>query len=217
MIKLIIFDLDGVLVDTEDIHYRCLINAINDITGLPTSKLIPFIKKDGTTTNHKLEILKQEFNLTKDEIILIDNRKQLNTINCFHSKIPTSPNLYNMLNLLKKDYKLALASNSRKENVMCIVNVLKIKDFFTTILTNSDIIKCKPDPEIFLMAIQKEEVLPAETLILEDTESGKYAATESGAFLLPVGNIADVTLENIINAINPINTEYSRSYGRNGI
>jgi len=199
--KVIIFDLDGVLVDTENIHFECLVEAINFVTGLPENKFVQFVKSNGQTTTYKLNILKYELTLSDFQIKLIDDRKQQNVINRFNH-IETSPDLYQMLTSLKMKYKLALASNSRKENVMRILNILNITSFFSQILTNNDVRNHKPDPDIFLTIMEREHVLPNETLILEDSLAGKYAAISSGAHLFSVDSIADVTLENIRDAIN---------------
>lgn len=206
MIKLIIFDLDGVLVDTEDIHHTCLLNAVSAVTGMPVDEFSYLFSLDGKTTKHKLSQLKIAFNLSDFQIEQIDTEKQLHTVQMFREVLGVVPEQVSMLQELKRDYTLALASNSRKENVLNILDTLGIISFFSMILSNNDVRNPKPDPEIFLTVMKELNISPNETLILEDSSAGKYAAITAGANLFPVDSIADVTLENIRDAIGKIST-----------
>jgi beta-phosphoglucomutase len=206
MIKLIIFDLDGVLVDTEDIHHTCLLNAVSTVTGMPVDEFSYLFSLDGKTTKYKLSRLKIAFNLSDFQIEQIDTEKQLHTVKIFREVLGVVPSQVSMLQALKKDYTLALASNSRKENVLNILDTLGIISFFSIILSNNDVRNPKPDPEIFLAVMKELNIAPNETLILEDSSAGKYAAITTGANLFPVDSIADVTLENIRDAIGKIST-----------
>jgi len=216
MIKLIIFDLDGVLVDTECIHRECLIRAVSSITGMDEDMFVHLIDRGGKTTKHKLSILKQNFGLTDLQLSLIDDSKQKNVIEHFYQPLKTLPDQDNIFRTLKNDYKLAIASNSRQENVTLLLSILGITSYFSNILSNSDVINHKPDPEIFLTVMSRENVTPSETLILEDSCSGKYAAIASGAYLFPVNDMSDVTLRNIQDVIIKINTNNSSTDGGDG-
>ena len=77
-------------------------------------------------------------------------------------------------------------------------------DFFEFYLSNEDVSKAKPDPEIYNVAIKKLGLNPSECLILEDNENGIQAAIASGAHLLKIKNFQDVTYENIIQKIKNI-------------
>lgn len=206
MIKLIIFDLDGVLADTEDIHHLCLLKSVSTVTGLPVDKFSYLFSLDGQTTKYKLSQLKIAFNLSDAQIDQIDIDKQMHTARMFKETLIPIPSQITMLQDLKVDYMLALASNSRKENVLHILNALGIIDFFSVILSSNDIKNPKPDPEIFLTVMNLLGIIPNETLILEDSPAGKYAAITAGANLLPVDKMSDVTLENIRDAIRKIHT-----------
>lgn len=207
MIKLVIFDLDGVLADTDDIHYIALIESIKSVTGIKHGN----IKKDGSTTKQKLLKLKNDYNLSDNQINMIDKLKQDIVV----EKLKLiSPNIsqIKMLDILSKHIKcLAVGSNSRKINVAITLDTLRITSFFKYVLSGEDIINPKPFPDIFLKIMELENVLPTETLILEDSEKGLEAARRSGAHVLEIKSCADTTLENIINAINKAN-----SLGPNG-
>lgn len=217
MIKLIIFDLDGVLVDTESIHHESLLESVEHITGIPRIRYEHLVEIDGRTTKQKLIELQDFLKLEDLDVQLIDDKKQQNVIRCLFRDLKTSPNQYEMLDALKEDYILAIASNSRKENVITILNILGITNFFSTILSNNDVVHPKPDPEIFRTAMSMEGILPAETLILEDSPAGKHAAEASGAYVLSINNMDMVNLGNIQDEIQRINTHNSSAYGRDGV
>lgn len=216
MIKLIIFDLDGVLVDTEQIHRQSLIDAVKAITGRRPAEYEHLLKIDGQTTKQKLNLLKQHLVLDDLEVQLIDDQKQQNVIRYLFRGLKSSPNQHEMITELSKDYTLAIASNSRKENVLTILNILSITNFFSTILSNNDVVNPKPDPEIFISVMTSEGVGPNETLILEDSEAGKYAAITSGAHVLAIDDLDMVTLTNIQNEIRKINANDRSPDGRDG-
>lgn len=198
MIKLIIFDLDGVLADTEHIHYTSLLSAIKSVTGINSSG----IKQDGSTTRQKLYKLQKEYNLSDDQINEIDKIKQLTVIERISALTPDLSQIDMLGNLRQLVGCLAVGSNSRRANVAITLERLEISNFFTYILSSEDIAKPKPDSEIFLKIIELANVLPTETLILEDSENGLTAAYNTGAHVLKIESCADTNLENIIDAIN---------------
>jgi beta-phosphoglucomutase len=216
MIKLIIFDLDGVLADTEAMHRESLLDAIKYITGLPRDDYEHLFAVDGRTTKEKLRMLQEHADLSELDLQLIDDKKQQNVIRHFFRGIKTSPNQSLMIHALSEKYKLAVASNSRKENVINILNILGITNYFERVLSNNDVINPKPNPEIFQHIMEVTGISADETLILEDSPAGRTAAIASGAHLFEVDNMEQVTLENIENAIKRINTDNPNPNGRHG-
>lgn len=216
MIKLIIFDLDGVLVDSEIMHRESLLDAIKDITGMQRHEYEYLFKIDGRTTQEKLVALKEFTNLSDLDIQLIDDKKQQNLIRHLFRGFRTSPNLATMIEILSKKYKLCIASNSRKENVINILNIIGISGYFERIYSNNDVVNPKPAPDIFLRQIEEMNVPPNETLILEDSEAGCIAARASGAHLFEIDNLEQVTLENIENVIKRIDANNTNPHGGNG-
>lgn len=213
MIKLIIFDLDGVLAKTEHIHDEALSYAIASMNIFVFKDIIGM---QGTTTKHKLQVLKQRYNLSDEIIQTIDANKQAEVLRRISNEVTPSITQHNMLKELSKNYKLGIGSNSRRENVDTVVGKAGIAKYFFKILANNDVVRPKPDPEIYLTIIAEAGVSTDETLILEDSIAGRKAATDSGAYLLPVNNINEVTLENIQHAIEQINSNNYRANGRDG-
>ena len=217
MIKLIIFDLDGVLVDTESLHKRALIEAAYTITGIEFETLNVLFSIDGKTTSTKLKNLQALYNLNDNILNRIDALKQSIVVSSMPSIINTNVDHRGMLSELEREYTVSLASNSRRENVDLILDLLNITDLFSTVVAGNEVLATKPDPYIFNKIMELHNISPAHTLILEDSPAGKHAAKLSGAHLLEVNSINDVTLENIKYELQQISANNSCANGRDGI
>ena len=197
MIKAIIFDLDGVLVDTKKIHFEALNLALkkynyNEITFEDHVKIF-----DGLPTNEKLKILNKRDNLPKKSFSKINKYKQKITSEILKKRIKKDSKLINIFKKLHKDYKIAIATNAVNLTLkICLkkIGILKYVDFK---LSNEDINFPKPNPEIYLRIFIKFGIYPSEALIVEDSHYGREAAISSGAKLLPIKKIEELTLKKI--------------------
>lgn len=211
MIKLILFDLDGVLADTEDIHFHALIDAIKNNTGLSEYDIFKVVKKDGTNTLSKLQNLKKTYSDILINIEEIDAMKQELTIKGFRN-IKRNEILCDTLQHLKNFYKLGIVSNSRKINVEFIVNSLEISSAFDLIVTPENGLLPKPSSSMYDYAIQYMGCDPSEVLILEDSDAGIEAALKSGSNVLIINTVEDTNLCYINRAITNA-TNSNNSYG----
>lgn len=217
MIKLILFDLDGVLADTEDIHFHSLITAIKNSTTLTESEIVNVIKKDGTTTLKKLQNLKNTYPNIFIDVKEIDVLKQKFTLEGLQN-IEKDEVLNNTLQHLKSFYKLGLVSNSRKTNVDFIVNSLGIYSMFDLIVTPENGLLPKPSSSMYDYAIQTLDCEPSQVLILEDSDAGIEAALKTGSHVLVINTVKDTNLYNINRAItNATNNNNSHGGKRNQI
>ena len=201
-IKLLIFDLDGVLLDAKNIHF----NTLNQSLGKIDNKFIiswdeHLSSFDGLKTNEKL------FKLTKNRGLDISlhkqiwDEKQILTLKELHELKP-SIDLQNTFSKLVEDgYKIACGSNSIRKTVLTVLSKLGIIEYFDLILSNEDVKNSKPHPEIYWSAISNMGVLPEETLIVEDSPYGLLAASRSKANVLRVTNPSEVSYKNIRNKI----------------
>lgn len=198
MIKLIIFDLDGVLVEAKHIHYETLNNALSEINPKYCIEWNEHLGKyDGLKTNQKLEMLHIEKDLPREHFGYIWKRKQELTINKL-SQLKPVIELQQCIGQLSKDgYKLAVCSNSIRKTVLTVLAKLDIIGYFDLILSNEDVKNSKPHPEIYWTAISALGCLPEETLIVEDSPYGLLAANRSNAKIMRVTSPSDVTYNNI--------------------
>lgn len=203
MIKLIIFDLDGVLYDSKNIHFKALNYALKNIDKKYEITLEEHLNiYDGLPTIQKLNKLTDQKRLPKNLHNQIWKEKQVKTIELLE-EIKIDNKLINLIKKLKsKNLKIACCSNSIEETVVTILKKLGIFDQFDLIISNEKVNLPKPHPEMFWNAISKFEVLPSETLIIEDSAVGRLAARESGANTIFVNSRNDLDknfLNNIIN------------------
>lgn len=198
MIKLIIFDLDGVLVDAKELHYEALNMALEEIDPkYVIGKEEHLSKYDGLNTTKKLKILTYSKGLPETNHQLVWRLKQEKTIEIIKG-YEVDHRLVETLSKLKQDgFTIAVASNSIRETVKFMLlrkGFMEHIDFF---LSNQDVRHPKPNTEIYLECMIKAGVSPKETLIIEDSHIGRKAAADSGAQLLGVRDSTDVTYDKI--------------------
>ena len=111
---------------------------------------------------------------------------------------------YALSRLKSEGFRLALASNSVRVTIDMMMEKADLNQYLDFSLSNQDVKKSKPDPEIYITAINRLGLSPEECLVVEDNQNGVKAALASGANLLKVETINDVTYSNIINSINEI-------------
>ena len=197
MIKAIIFDLDGVLVDTKKIHFEALNLALkkfkyNEISFEDHVKIF-----DGLPTNEKLKILNKKNNLPKKNFSKINRFKQKITSEILKKRIRKNLNLINIFKKLHKNYKIAVATNAVNSTLKICLKKLGILKYVNFKLSNEDINFPKPNPEIYLRIFLKFGIYPSEALIVEDSHYGREAAISSGAKLLPIKKVEELTLKKI--------------------
>jgi hypothetical protein len=203
MIKLIIFDLDGVLVEAKKIHYDTLNSALSSIGDEYVISWEEHLNKyDGLKTNQKLQMLTKEKNLSVENHSSVWNLKQKFTLEEL-SSLKNNDELINTISLLSKEgYKIGCCSNSIRKTVLTVLSKLGIIEYFDIILSNEDVKNSKPHPEIYWTAMSNLSLLPEETLIVEDSPYGLQAAFRSKSHILRVLNTTEVTYNNIKNRIS---------------
>ena len=204
-IKAILFDMDGVLIDAKEWHFVALNKALA-LFGMEISRYDHITTFDGLPTSKKLEMLTIERGLPKELCSFINKVKQKNTMDEVILKCkPNFLHEYALSRLKAEGYILCLCSNSIKKTISTMLEKARIHDYFDLIISAEDVLKCKPDPEMFLNAIERFNIDPSEAIIIEDNEHGIKAALSTGAHLLAVENVNEVNYFNIINKIHAIN------------
>jgi HAD superfamily hydrolase (TIGR01509 family) len=200
MIKFIIFDLDGVLVEAKNIHFEALNKALGPQYEITWNEHLS--RYDGLKTNQKLEILTQDKGLPIKLHKQVWDDKQKYTLEALSSLKP-NPQLQVCMDLLiQEGFKLAVCSNSIRKTVLTVLSKFDIIDRFDLILSNEDVVSSKPHPEIYWSAMSKMGYLPEETLIVEDSPYGLLAASRSKASVMRVGSPKDVSYNNIYKYLN---------------
>ena len=201
MVKLIIFDLDGVLVEAKNIHFEALNKALGSYAISWNEHLSTY---DGLKTFQKLEMLSKKKGLPKENHPAIWKNKQKYTLEALSNLQINSDLLSTIAHLSKDGYKIVCCSNSIRKTVLTVLAKLGLIEFMDLIISNEDVLNSKPHPEMYWQAISKMNCLPEETLIIEDSPYGLLAAARSKSYILRVKNPKEVTYNNINNKINEV-------------
>ena len=196
-LKAIIFDMDGVLIDAKDWHYEALNKALA-LFGFSISRYDHLVTYDGLPTKKKLEMLTLERGLPKGLHQFINDLKQIYTMEMIFQKCkPVFYHEYALSRLKAEGYRLAVASNSIRQTVELMMEKSNLARYMDLMLSNQDVSKPKPDPEIYNTAIARLGLKPEECLIVEDNQNGIKAAQASGANVMIVSSVEDVNYTNI--------------------
>lgn len=193
--------MDGVLIEAKDWHYEALNDALR-IFGCEISLYDHLVTFDGLPTKHKLNMMSSLGKIPKDLHPIINIMKQKHTMRMILNKCrPLFNHQYAISKLHSEGYKMAVCSNSIRKSVEVMIEQAGLNQYFDFYVSNEDVEKGKPDPEMYNLAMSKMNLMPEECLILEDNENGIKAAVESGGNLLKIGEVTDVTYLAIKNRI----------------
>lgn len=196
-IKAVIFDMDGVLIEAKDWHYEALNQALG-LFGLEITRHEHLTTYDGLPTKDKLLMLTRDKGLSPALHDFINEMKQQYTMDMVYKFCKPMFHHEFALSHLKQDgYKLAVASNSIKNSISVMMDKARLADYLEFFISNQDVNKGKPDPEMYNLAISKLGLTPKECVIVEDNENGIRAAKASGAHVLEVATVYDVNYQNI--------------------
>ena len=174
--KAVIFDMDGVIVDSEPLHQLVEREMVESFGGnLPIESHQKFV---GTTDHYMWTYFKEELKLDMEveEILELKKSKFIKRID----EIKLVDYILDLILLLKKGgYKTALASSNNKKTVYLILEKFNLIDKFDFIVTGTEVEKGKPNPEIFLKAAESLNVRPESCVVIEDTKNGVKAATRA--------------------------------------
>lgn len=202
MIKAVIFDLDGVLADTEQLHAKSYVEVLkNHGVELTEGEFYEYWTAKGQTITDFVK--RRQFDLNPAKL-----RKEKTKL--YHEKLEKELQAYDgtekTLSGLSKKYPLCLVSNSFKHDVDKIMSLTGLSKHFKFMITIEDLTKGTPDPEGFLLASKKLGIMPNECVVVEDAAKGLAAAKSAGMKCVIIPNKytaqsdftqADLVLQNI--------------------
>lgn len=196
MISLILFDLDGVLIDAKDIHYNALNRALGPDFAISLDEHTNIY--DGRKTREKLEMLTKEKGLPLEAHEHVYRYKQMFTMEMI-SQLKPSPWIKELfIDLESQGYSIGVCSNSIRRTVLTALGKTDLIEHCSVVISNEDVKNSKPHPEMYWKAMSIMGALPEETMIIEDSPPGILAATRSRANYIRVDNPSQVTKENIM-------------------
>ena len=188
-LKAIIFDLDGVIVDTAKYHYLAWRELANQLGFDFTTEQNERLK--GVSRVRSLEILLDigKVHLEEDQktkYLKEKNEQYLQYIaKMDHSEI--LPGIDDLLHYLKLN-KVPFSLGSASKNARLILETLDLIDLFDVIVDGNDVSTAKPDPEVFLIAAKKLGVPPEDCIVIEDAQAGIEAANKAGMTSIGIGD-----------------------------
>lgn len=196
-IKAVVFDMDGVLIDAREWHYESLNRALG-LLGYEITRYEHLTSYDGLPTKRKLRMLTVERGLPEELHGFLNSLKQQYTLELVATRCkPIFHHQYALSQLKAAGYKLGVASNSVRRTVEEMMERSDLMRYLDVMISNEDVSRPKPDPEMYLAAMDRLGVRPEELVIVEDNENGVKAATAAGAHVLVVEGPDDVTLDAI--------------------
>ena len=203
MNKLVIFDLDGVLIDSRDMHYEALNRALDNVDEKYVITRDEHLSVyDGLPTSRKLSMLTEKKNLPVNKHQEIWEDKQKATLEIFSRLEHDHELMYYFQQLKHKDYQIAVASNSIRNTVKLVLLKLGVLEFVDYYVSNEDVVRNKPFPEMYWKCMTACNALPKDTVIFEDSHIGRQGALDSKANLIPIEDRHDMTQSKIDDAIN---------------
>lgn len=216
MIKAVIFDMNGIIIDDEHIHELAFKETLKPFE-------INFTHDDyleccaGKTDENGYEYIAYKFSIKLPTIELLQKKAEW-YLKFFPENKKTYPGVLELIQKLSKKYVLALTSSSSRAEVDLITKEFDLKKYFQVTISADEITKGKPDPEPYLKTILLLKIKPKECLVIEDSKSGVLSAKAAGCYCIGVTTTHDkdslLECDLITDSFKKINLDLVQSLGR---
>jgi beta-phosphoglucomutase len=184
MVNTVIFDMDGVIVDTEPVHYYAYMQHFKHLEiDVPQEMYTTFT---GNSTKNVYQRVKDTFNLDHEVELLVNRKRELFN-DAFDSKadLELLPGVEDLIkDLHSNGIQLMLASSSAKITIERVFNRFGLHKYFSHIVSGEDFPKSKPHPAIFEHAASLSTAPKEECIVIEDSTNGVAAAKAAGLYCI---------------------------------
>jgi len=178
-IAAVIFDMDGVIIDSEPLHYESTIRYLNDELGLAYDheENMEFL---GRSDEYMFRVLRKRYNLAATVHEMIERRRDL-YLKLLIGHVTLNPGTQVLIRRLHRDgFQLAVASSSLERIIDVVLSEGGVKQYFDVVQSGEHLTNCKPHPEIFLITAERLGIPPGRCVVIEDTSVGIQAAKAAG-------------------------------------
>jgi beta-phosphoglucomutase family hydrolase len=216
MIKAVIFDMDGLMIDSEPLHSQSFKNVLKEYKRTPILNRHGLVQIPGMKEVDNWEKLKEKHSLEEKVEVLIEKRGN-EYLDLIQDHVHPRPGLINLLKLLdKNDIKMAVGSSSVQSHIDLILKELNITHYFEHIVSGQFVKHGKPAPDIYLEAARRLKIKPQNCLVLEDAESGVNAGFSAGMKVIAVPTSATINQDFsnaylVLDSLEEINIEVIQS------
>jgi beta-phosphoglucomutase len=198
MIRAVLFDLDGVLVDACEWHKLSLNKALIDVAGFELNEEEHKSTFNGLPTKKKLELLLKQNRISDQQYDTIWRLKQFYTKETISATAKNDSVKIELMTFLKqRNILVACVTNSITETAKLMLETTGQYQYMDLLISNEQVVQPKPHGEGYIRAMINFGVYPEETLIVEDSEVGIKAANSTGAHVYQVKDSYQVTLNNV--------------------
>lgn len=185
MIRAVIFDMDGVVIDSEHLQSRSFEIIIEEYGKAPILNREGIVHIVGIKGNQNWEFLKKKHSIDENTDILWDKKRKVYQL--LLPQVELMPGINDLIMSLKnKGMKIGLATSSTRKQVRTVLNKFNFEKLFDVVVALEDCKKPKPYPDIYLKSAKKLGLKSVECLAIEDSETGIEAAKRAGMKVIVV-------------------------------
>ena len=177
--KAVIFDMDGVIIDSEPIHFEVDMQTMKDLgCEISVEELEKYV---GTTNEYMFTDIKKNYNIRKSVEEIINYNVEMVKNKIIQSNLEPIEGIRELLiDLKNKNIPAAIASSSPKDFIDVVVSKFELKDYFKYIVSGEEVANGKPAPDVYIETAKKLGLSPKDCTVIEDSKNGVLAAKTAG-------------------------------------
>ena len=181
--RAVIFDMDGLLIDSEKVYWRVGREMAREFGKTLSDQTLGNMM--GRAPLESMSVYARDLGLQQSPQELLELREK-RVLDVMRGGVDAMPGLFEALDQLRPHFLLAIATSAPMRFVDVVMRSLPMRQYFSVIQTSDDVAHGKPDPEIYLKAMAKLQIAPSDAIVLEDSSNGCRAGKRAGAYVIAI-------------------------------